>query len=198
MFLIALSFFIGRLSVTSPISDKKQNLIKNTFVGKVYQISYPWNWTFEGPTEGPITGFPEFSKLISPSGDTQIVIGLKGDNRFEYVYDDIQQKTERSEIVIGNKKYVAEEQYLDINEDPEYNVVILEAELNDIHLIGFGMGDREVFLPLKIQILYRFTSEDIPFEEKMKMYEIEKEEAFKILQTFKPKTNNIGSIETTD
>ena len=60
------------------------------------------------------------------------------------------------------------------------------------------MGDREVFLPLKIQILYRFTSEDTPFEEKMKMYQVEKEEALKILQTFKFKNAGSDNIEVSN
>jgi|SRR3989344_669001 len=181
------SFYLGRSTINNNFTE--QTSLKNTFVGRVYEISYPWNWTFEGPSEGPITGFPEFSKLVSPSGDSQIVIGLKGDNRFEYVYDDIRQKTESTQLLVGNKTYAAEEQYLDINEDPEFNIVLLETEINDKRLIGFTIGAREISLPMKIQILYRFTSENIPYEEKLKMYQKEKEEALKILQTFKLKTD---------
>lgn len=187
LFLVGIgAFLFGKYHGPSSESLANPNKIAtNTYKGRIYQISYPWNWIFEGPTEGPITGFPEFSKLISPSGDTQIVIGLKGDNRFEYVYDDIRQETYETKILIGNKQYQADEQFFDINEDPEFNIAILEAEISDKRLIGFTQGAREVSLPMKVQILYRFPSDDMRFEEKMKMYEQEKEKALEILQTLK-------------
>ena len=187
LFVVGISaFFLGRFSNT-PITQiiKPQQYLKNTYSGKVYEISYPWNWTFEGPSEGPITGFPEFSKLLSPSGDTQIIIGLKGDNRFEFLYDDIRSKTEATTLTVGNKTYSAEEEFLDINEDPEYNVVILEAEITDAKVLGQSRNSLEALLPLKVQILYRFSTDQIPVDQKIKMYESEQQEALEILQTFR-------------
>lgn len=181
------AFLVGRYSNNFEFLNKnvdpKSNVSK--FEGKLYSISYPTDWDFEGPSEGPITGFPEYSKLISPSKDTQIVIGLKGDNRFEYVYDDIHQKTLPSEVIIGDKKYVAEEQYFDFDENPEFNIVILESELDDAYMIGQSGSSKELFLPIKIQILYRFSNENIPFESKMEMYKAEKAQALEIIKTFK-------------
>lgn len=181
-----LSFWLGRYSITWDANNGLHLISTNSsFKGRIYEISYPWNWTFDGPSEGPITGFPEFSKLISPSGDTQIIIGLRGDNRFEYVYDDIVQETKPAELMIGNKIYKGEEQFLDISEDPEFNIVLLEVEIDDKKIIGFSNGNNEAFLPMKIQILHRFSVESIPFEEKLKIYESEKAEAQQILQTLK-------------
>lgn len=180
------AFFLGRASITFPLSTLSNTTnTTNTYKGTVYAISYPWNWNFDGPSEGPITGFSEFSKLVSPSGDMQIVIGLRGDNRFEFIYDDIRQETKEAELILGSKSYFAEEHYLDIDESPEYNLVILETELEETQLLGYTQGSREIFLPVKIQILYRFTQEEIPFEDKIKMYETEKAEALSILRTFK-------------
>lgn len=178
----AISFNLGK-NINSTTNTKQEDV--KSFKGKIYQISYPWNWIFEGPTEGPISGFLEFAKLISPSGDLQIIIGLKGDNRFEYVYDDIRQETKETQLQIGNKSYQADEQFFDINADQEFNIAILEAEIKDKRLIGYAEGAREISLPMKIQVLYRFSSENIPFEEKLKQYEQEKNAALQVLQTFK-------------
>ncbi len=193
---IALIFVLLTLSFTIAISivfkfvlkfDEKSLKTATSYIGKIYSIDFPPNWKFEGPSEGPITGFPEFSKLVSPSGDTQIFIGLRGDNRFEFSSDDLQTNTVPLSVEINGKKYFAEENLLDLNKDGEADIATVEVELNDANFIGYREFSQEIFLPIKIQILYGFGSQKVPFEEKLKTYEIEKEAALNVLKTFKLK-----------
>lgn len=163
---------------------KSYNLSSEKFSGNIYSINFPNSWKFEGPSEGPITGFPEYGKLISPSGDTQIYIGLRGDNRFEFASEEIKQNVESSYVDIGNKKYYAEEYFLDLNKDGEIDTAITEVEINDANFIGYREYSQEIFLPIKIQLLYGFTSDSIPYTEKFKKYSTEKVEALSIIKTF--------------
>lgn len=166
--------------------ERTENGNTSKFSGAYYQISFPSAWKFEGPTEGPITGFPEFAKIVSPTGDLSIYVGLRGDNRFEFNHDDIQSRLEGTVIKIGDKFYNGEEEFFDIDGQSGYDMVALEVELDDARNLGFSNYSKQVLLPVKIQVLYRFSTDgELTFEQKMSNYRREKEQALKILETFR-------------
>ncbi len=156
------------------------------YKGDTYRISYPDKWAFSGPYEGPVSGFPEYVRLISPTGDMSINIGLEGDNRFEYVDEDILEELKSVVVETNNKVYPAEEKYLALDEK-EISIVTLEVLLTDRSELGINSARTyDVLRPFVVQLYYRLPkSPKYTYEEQIKSYEAEKAEALEVIKTLR-------------
>lgn len=159
------------------------------FKGNNYRISYLEKWGVSGPYEAPISGFPEYLKLISPSGDLHINIGLKGDGRFTAVDEAVIQSLNSFPIQINNKEYIAEESFLLLGGSEDSNgvdMVTLSVTLEDVTKLGTAItGTYDVFQPMRIQVLYRMPKSAKTSEGQLEAYSEERSEALEILKTFR-------------
>lgn len=183
-------------------SGDSPNINWKQFLGKTYTISYPSNWALSGPYEGPVSGFSEYTKFISPSGDMSINIGLEGDNRFEYVMAEYLQDIKNVEVEINGKKYQGKEKYLAF-EDKTLGVIALDIVLDDgLVLTDNTIGAPSIFRPLVVQLYYRLPKVTTPTtvstttndtnndsintsDVQLQTYETEKKAALDIVKTFR-------------
>lgn len=158
------------------------------YIGDYYRISYPDKWALSGPSEGPVSGFPEYLRLISPTGDLSISIGLEGDNRFEYVDEDTLEELKSVVVEINNKLYPAEEKYLALDEK-EISIVTLEVLITDkLELGANSTRTYDVLRPFVVQLSYRLPkSPRLDYEDQLQAYEAEKAAALEVIKTLRIK-----------
>lgn len=175
------------LSDSNPIS---QDALKS-FSGNNYTVYYPLSWGVSGPYEAPISGFPEYLKLISPSGDLHINIGLKGDGRFTATDDAVPQNINTFNVKTNGKEYIGEESFLLLGGSSDNNgvdMVTISITLEDVTKLGTAVtGTYDVFQPMRIQILYRMPKSTKSLDEQLATYSQEKAAALSILESFRAK-----------
>ncbi|MBI2009567.1 MAG: hypothetical protein HYS86_00160 [Candidatus Chisholmbacteria bacterium] len=96
-----------------------------TYVGEVYSISAPSDWTVSLPQRvSSQTGFPQVIRLYSPKKSASLFIGAKWDNPHGYgeTYKPTPEK--KVTVTVGGKQYNGSETSIDIQ--PETRVVTLE------------------------------------------------------------------------
>ncbi len=172
-------------SVTAD-SNLDSSTVWRHYKGEYYRISYPDKWALSGPSEGPVSGFPEYLRLISQTGDLSINIGLEGDNRFEYVDEDILEELKSTVIEVNGNLYPAEEKYLALDEK-EISIVILEVLITDKLELGINSTRTyDVLRPFVVQIYYRLPkSPKLSYEDQLKSYEAEKVQALEVVKTLR-------------
>lgn len=168
--------------VSNVILDKNAASSTKSYKGKTYTISYPSSWGVVGPTEGPVTGFPEFIRLVSPSGDMFINIGLDGDNSFEYVSTEHLKNIRNVPVVIGGVEYVGEEKELSFSED-SFDVITLDITLDEKRTLS--SNETPVVRPFVVQLYYRFPKAiNLDPDNAKSLYEEEKTAALEVLDSF--------------